>query len=134
MAEVSNVPGWATIVEWFGYSPNFHDAEVLAIDLRRHPEASIVRVHAWRTNSDTTEAGYFRQDRHALVTFTIRGITAVKLEGWNHQNVLSSLWAGEEGDGYVLELPTIYGVDGEIAAADISVSIEPFPQRSSPSA
>ncbi len=129
MAVPSDIPGWATVVDWFGYSPNFHDAEVIAIDLRRHPEASSVRVHAWRTNSDLTEEGYYRQDRHALVTFTIKGINSLKLEGWNHQNVLSSLWASQAEDGYILELPEIYGVDGEIAAADISVSIEPFEQR-----
>lgn len=129
MALPSDVPGWTTVVDWFGYSPNFHDAEVISVELRRHPEASIVCVHAWRTNSDITEEGHFRQDRHALVTFTIKGITSLKIEGWNHQNVLSSLWAGKAEGGYILELPEIYGVDGEIAAADISVSIEPFTQR-----
>lgn len=126
MSETSNLPGWAAVIDWFGYSPNFHDAEVISIDLRRDPEESKVRVHAWRTNRDVTDQGYFQCDRHALVTFTIKGIRSLKLAGWNHQNVLSSLWAGQTDDGYVLQLPEIYGVDGEIAAVDISVSIEPF--------
>jgi Immunity protein 50 len=126
MAEKNDVPGWSNVIDWFGYSPNFHDAEVTSIDLRRGLEASTIRIHAWRTNRDTTEEGYFRQDRHALITFAIKGITSLKLEGWNHQNVLSELWLDRTADGFVLHLPEIYGLDGKISAADISVSIEPF--------
>lgn len=126
MTEVSSVQGWESVIDWFGYSPNFHDAEVVSVDLRRDPEASSVRVHAWRTNSDTTEEGYFRQDRHAIVTFSIKGITSLTLTGWNHQNVLFELWVDRTDGGYVLHIPGIYGVGGEIVAAEISVSLEPF--------
>jgi hypothetical protein len=129
MTDIEAVPGWADVIEWFGYSPNFHDAEVVSIDLRRDPEPSVVRVHGWRTNSDTTKSGHFRQDRHALVTFTIQGTQTVKLNGWNHQNVLSKISVDREGDCYILRLPEIYGVDGEIAGMHVSVAIEPFVQK-----
>ena len=126
MNEAANIAGWDAVVEWFGCAPNFHDAEVLSIDLRRDPEPSYVRVHAWRTNADTDVRGYFRRDRHALVTFVIRDIRSLRLEDWNHQNVLSALQVGLSADRYFLSLPTIYGVDGELTALDISVSIEAF--------
>ena len=129
MSDIVAIPGWPDVEEWFGYSPNFHDAEVLSIDLQRDPEISTVRVHAWRTNSDTDEAGYYRLDRHALVTFTIGGIQSVELQGWNHQNVLAKLWIERSEEGYVLHLPETYGVDGKIAAAEISVAIEPTETR-----
>lgn len=108
MPEANDIPGWKAVIDWFGYTPNFHDAEVVSVDLRRAPEPSQVRLHAWRTNSDVTEAGHYRQDRHALVTFTILGITSLKLEGWNHQNVLSRFWGDRTDDGYVLHLPDIF--------------------------
>ena len=130
MREPSDVPGWETVVDWFGYSPTFHDAEVVSIDLRRDPESSFVRVHAWRTNEDTTEEGYFRQDRHVIVTFSIKWITSLSLDDWNHQNVLSELWVDRTESGYVLHLPGSWGLDGEIGAVEISVSIEPADQRS----
>jgi hypothetical protein len=129
MSDSNNIPGWEAIVDWFGYSPNFHDAEVVSVDLRRSPEPSSVRIHAWRTNSDLTESGHYRQDRHALVTFTITGVAALKLEGWNHQNVLSELWIDQADDCYILHLPDIHGVDGEIHAASISIEIEAFDPR-----
>ncbi|MBX3561750.1 MAG: hypothetical protein KF780_08035 [Sphingomonas sp.] len=129
MTEIDTIPGWQSVIDWFGYSPNFHDAEVVSIELQRDPEASYVRVHAWRTNSDTTEQGHYRQDRHALVTYSLKRITSLRLSGWNHQNVLSGLWVDRSEEGYVLHLPESYGVDGEVVAAEISVSIKPFDSK-----
>lgn len=126
MTATKAIPGWADVVDWFGYSPNFHDAEVVSIDLRRDPNASVVRVHACRTNNDLTASGHFRQDRHALITFTIEGIQSVELIGWNHQNVLSELWVDKSENTFILHLPEINGVDGQIAAKKISISIEPY--------
>ena len=126
MSDAKAIPGWASVVNWFGYSPNFHDAEVVSIDLRRDPEPSVVRVHGWRVNEDQTDSGHFRIDRDALITFTIKGIRSVNLIGWNHQNVLSELWVDQTEKVFVLHLQEIYGVDGSIAADEISVSIEPF--------
>ena len=126
MTDSGSVVGWVSVVDWFGFSPNFHDAEIVSVDLRRDPEASFVRVHTWRTNKDLTESGHFRQDRHALVTFKIKGIQSANLIGWNHQNVISKLWIDRNPYGFVLHLPDIYGLDGKIAASEISVSIEAY--------
>jgi len=118
--------GWAAAVEWFGYSPNFHDAEVISIDLRRDPEPSTVRVHAWRTNTGTHEAGQFQQDQHALVTFTMHSIQTLRLDGWNAQNVLWELSVEQATTGFTLHLPQTYGLDGEITASEMLVAIEAF--------
>lgn len=119
------IGGWSSLIDWFGHSPNFHDAEVVSVDLRREPEPSAIRVHAWRANADVDANGFFRLDRHATVTFTISGITALRLDAWNHQNVLAELWiTGVEGE-YTLHMPSSYGMEGEISATAISVSVEP---------
>ena len=125
MTELNTVPGWENVIDWFGYAPSFHDSEVVAIDLRRDPEPSTVCIHAWRTNRDLTETGHFRQDGHALVTFKLHGIKALKLEGWG-QNVLSELSVDRTDEGYILRLPEIFGVDGEISATQIEITVEPF--------
>lgn len=126
MSDSSKIPGWEAVINWFGYSPNFHDAEVVSVELRRSPDPSLICIHAWRTNSDLTESGHNRLDRHALVTFKITGITAMKLEGWNNQNVLSELWVDRTDEGYVLHFPEIYGVEGEISATSMYVEIAAF--------
>jgi len=119
------IEGWSRLTDWFGYSPNFHDAEVVGVDLRREPEPSLIRVHAWRTNADVDASGFFRLDRHATVTFTISGITALRLADWNQQNVLAELWVTQAEDGYTLHIPSSYGLEGEVSAKRISVSVEP---------
>ena len=121
----TEIEGWSSLIDWFGHSPNFHDAEVVSVDLRREPEPSAIRVHAWRTNADVDANRVFRRDRHATVTFTISGITTLRLDAWTHQNVLYKLWvSGAEGE-YTLHMPSSYGMEGEISATAISVSVEP---------
>lgn len=68
----TDIPGWPALEEWFGYSPSFHDAQIVSIDLRRDPEPSFIRIHIWRTNSDVTTDGYYRTDRHILAIFSIK--------------------------------------------------------------
>lgn len=121
----TEIEGWSSLIDWFGHSPNFHDAEVVSVDLRREPEPSAIRVHAWRTNADVDANGFFRLDRHATVTFTISGITALRLDEWNHQNVLSQLSVTAAEGEYTLHMPSSYGMEGEISATAISVRVEP---------
>lgn len=120
----TDVPGWSDLVDWFGYSPNFHDAEILSVDLRRDPQASTIRVHVWRTNDDVTPEGFYRQDRHAIATFSLWEISMLQMDGWNHQNVLSELWIVSGDRGLTLHMPTSHGLEAEIEAARISVAIE----------
>lgn len=123
MSEVE-IEGWCRLTDWFGHSPSFHDAEVMSIDLRLEPEPSRLRVHAWRINEDVDANGFFRLDRHATVTFTIRGITALRLEDWSRQNVLAKLWVSRAGDEYILNMPSSVGMEGQISAKMISVDME----------
>ena len=121
----AQIPGWSALIEWFGHEPNFHDAEVISIDLRREPEPSVVRVHAWRTNADLDKNGCFRRDKQAIVTFTLEGITALELSDWNRQNVLFELHVESGEEGCTMHLPSSSGLEGKIIAASIVVSFEP---------
>lgn len=125
MRESGIVDGWPALIEWFGEEPDFHDAELISIDLRRDPEPSFVRVSAWRTLWDSVdENGYYVTDRHAVVTFALKGITALSLDGWA-QNVLDNLSIIATDDVFTLRMPTIYGIEGEISAKSISATVEP---------
>lgn len=120
---------WKAVIEWFGYKPNFHDAEVMSVELRRAPACSIVRIHAWRTLGETDEKGYFRQDRHAVVSIVLKDIVRQELSCWNQQNVLSTLSIEDGPEGATLALGAIYGVEGEIVAREICLEVEPLSPR-----
>lgn len=119
------IDGWNTLEEWFGFSPRFHDAEVVSVDLRREPEPSIIRVHAWRTNSDTDANGYYRMDRHATVSFEISGISEMQLDGWSRQNLLYEMLVTPGEAGYEIRMSTSYGMEGKIVAKNLNVIVEP---------
>jgi hypothetical protein len=55
------VPGGADLVRWFAQVPNFHDAEILVLDLRREGQ-SFLRLHGWINTGKTGQAGYFVLD------------------------------------------------------------------------
>jgi Immunity protein 50 len=125
MSVLRKLPGGTELEDWFGYVPNFHDSEVESLDFRRDPEPSILRIHAWRASNEVDESGYYRRDRHATVSFILSGIAQMEINGWNHQNVLAGLEVAEDSEGYVLTLYTTFGVDGQIVAKRVSVTIEP---------
>ena len=47
-----SLPGGDAIVDWFGYVPSFHDAELL--ELKIAPEAVVIRLHVFRMNPTPT--------------------------------------------------------------------------------
>jgi hypothetical protein len=128
MSILHKLPGGSQLEKWFGYVPNFHDAEVESIDLRRSPELSTLRVHTWHTSDDVDENGYFRRERHATVSFTFSVIGQLEISGWNHQNVLAGLEVTEGAEGYVITLDGTFGVDGQIVAKKLSIAVEARPQ------
>lgn len=121
-----DAPGWSDVVEWFGRAPRFHDAEVLSMDLRRWPEPSTIRVHAFRMTPETDSRGYFVLDRHAVVTFELACITEFEMSEWNHQNALDSLELERDGDAFLLVFNPATGIGGDIRTVGLTIRIEPY--------
>lgn len=117
---------WTAVTEWFGYRPNFHDSEILSIELNREPACSKICVFAFRTLSSTDARGYFDQDKQAVVTFSIYGITEFELRDWNHQNVIDRLRIANSHDFYTLFIDGTFGAFGAIKAKHIEVSLKPY--------
>lgn len=38
---LSQLPGGNSVIEWFGRTPNFHDAEIVNLDLRQSKTSSM---------------------------------------------------------------------------------------------
>ncbi len=123
-------PGAKDIINWFGYWPRFHDSEVISISLER-PGSCRVVVHAFEITRDIDARGKYVLAKHAVVTFVLeeftmdRGITNVRIECFNHQNVLNGILVSRTQDGYELMLEGVYGLDAKIAAARIRAELRP---------
>ena len=131
MSEIPDIPGAAAVVAWFGHWPTFHDAEVLSILLDRSGESRIA-MHVFEKTSDVDSSGRYILTNHAAVTFCLegfpqdqQGITNIRIEFFNHQNVLSGATVTKTAEGYELALEGIYGVDGSFHSERMSVKLEP---------
>ncbi|HEY9715969.1 MAG TPA: Imm50 family immunity protein [Trichormus sp.] len=120
--QLENLPGAIEVINWFGYMPSFHDAEVIEICLRRDADSSIA-VHCWHTSNELDEHGNFVQIKDAVVTFILTEVSDLALNEFNQQNVIFSLDVTSVDDGFVLEMQGSYGVAGTISAKSISVRL-----------
>lgn len=137
-----SLPGGDAIVDWFGYVPSFHDAELL--ELKIAPEAVVIRLHVFRMTNETDPDGYFLRDRHASVTLRLEDVTALRLTGSSASILLelrirqvegipgaSNAWRtcyGPEQGDYEVELYATYGLEGSVFAKRIEMKFEPLLQ------
>jgi hypothetical protein len=123
-----DIPGADAVVDWFGYWPTFHDAEVLAITINRSGPSTVV-VYTFDMTEEVDPQGFYVLAKHAIVTFAFEGFLpgydSTRIMDPNHQNVLSSLWITKIPDGFELNLEECYGVSGVIRAARMEVKLEP---------
>ena len=126
MLEVADeVPGSRDLINWFGYWPSFHDAEVLEVELHR-AGLSKIRIHTWETQRDRTDnQGCYLRTKHVMGSFLLEEVMDVHLEGFNHQNVITGLDLKQQGGDYNIGLEGIYGVDGSITARKVRIELQP---------
>jgi hypothetical protein len=133
------VPGGVELVRWFGHVPNFHDAEILSLHLRRKGQ-SVLRLHGWTNTGTVGQDGYYVLDRHAIVTFTLDEVMDLQLDGFSIQNVIGGLVLRRAPDrperrgclaldplphDIEIELEPCYGLDGLIRARSVSITFAP---------
>ena len=133
----SLVAGSEKLLTIFGRWPSFHDAEVMEIRLTRKPKEPggkrdcgvelSVRIHTWDMTNVVDSSGYYVLKNHTLVTFRFSGVEELKLEGFNHQNVIFGLTIQpkESSDGgsakFHVEFDPSFGVDAMFDCSAIEV-------------
>ena len=114
----SAVPGAASFIDWFGYWPKFHDAEVVSCELQRAVESRVV-VHTFEMTKEVDEKGFFVLDKHSLVTFVLSDLQAVEIAHFNDQNALWELALTHSEGNFVLTFDPSHGMSGKLAAKQV---------------
>lgn len=91
--------GFEQVVAHLGMWPSFHDAEVLKLVLDRTHAATAdglspvldLHLRGWVMTSEVTEQGFYKLHGEAVFHLRFEGVTDLQIEGFNDQNVLSSL-------------------------------------------
>jgi len=95
------IEGHQLVLERFGMWPSFHDGEVHRIVLDRNKRNAAgsavptleIQIRGWIMTSEVSESGHYhyKQAHDSVVHFVFEDVFDLELEGFNHQNVLSSL-------------------------------------------
>lgn len=132
----ARLPGGTALIEWFGVVPTFHDASLEGLEISEG--AATLKLKAFRTTSEVDAEGYYVLDRHALVTFSLSGVSGVSLTG-NASSVISELrirqlsadapgWqscGGPEAGDFEIDFGSSYGLYGQLFARDLILGFTP---------
>ena len=72
------------------------------------------------------DKGYYVLENHVMVTFSMKQVATLVLDGFSHQNVIFGLGIEQVPDGMVMTLEPCYGLSGMIEAKEISVEFSPI--------
>jgi len=128
MEVYEEIQGGRELLEWFGFWPSFHDAEILSISLNRSGESRI-EIYAFRMTDQIDADGYFVLDKDALVTFYLRDISNLKIENFGSQNVICGLDLVKEENGYRLDIDPCNGVGGWIGAKSLRIEVNAYEEQ-----
>ena len=123
MSDYPHIPGAKELFDWFGYWPNFHDANLLTIS--REPDAVNCSLHAFRMTREVDERGYYVLDRHAVVWLHMTGLREARIDELIAPNVLLSLNLTRDDQGFRAEFFDVYGVETAVACENIAITIKP---------
>jgi hypothetical protein len=124
-----DIPGGAELIDWFGFTPHFHDANVLSVAFAKDGRGEI-RIHAWRMTDQTDDRGYFILDKHAVVTLSLEGIREINLGIVHDLGGIHDLSLSATKDGFRIDWENSCGtggpgIDGSTHARRVSVSFVP---------
>ncbi len=118
-----------SLLDAFGYWPTFHDGEIIKLILDRKFDDKYncnfgsleFIIHGWEMTDEVVN-GYYKLKKHHLVHFRFDYVDKLEIDGFNHQNVISSLEieALPKNDKGYLPLAVViehcYGISAEFTA------------------
>jgi hypothetical protein len=124
-AAVEAVTGARELFDWFGYWPDFHDAEIMRLRLEAGAPSSIV-IHTWEMTNQVDSKGFYELRKHVVVEFVIEAISTINLQDpWDH-SILLDLGVDKTEAGFRLSFSAAYGLFGTIEARGLSLRITPW--------
>ncbi|MFS2179015.1 hypothetical protein ACVITL_002541 [Rhizobium pisi] len=119
-----DIPGGKALLEWFGRVPRFHDAYLLEITFSNG--AGLLRIHAWNMTNEVDAKGYFILDKHAIVTLTLEGVSAINCIDFDMvPGIIFGLEITKVDEHFRVEWDSSYGVDGFVTAKHMRIDLVP---------
>ena len=130
-AGLDSIVGAPELLDWFGYWPDFHDAEVIRFHLELGAP-SFLQVHTWEMTNTVTAAGFYELRKHVVVDFLLSNVSSINLQDlWEH-SILLSLGINKSDTGFRLDISSAYGLCGTIEAQQLSLRLTPGQPSATP--
>jgi hypothetical protein len=97
---MSRVINSEIIHHYFGYWPNFHDAEVVKATFETHTTGRYSLtfvIEAFEMLAEVDAQGFYKQAKQCLVEIQFSGVIEIDFKYFNFQNVLFEFWFEEQG-------------------------------------
>ena len=122
-AAVENITGAQELFDWFGYWPDFHDAEVVRFRLVGGMLSLV--IHTWEMTNQVDAKGFYELRKNVVVEFVIEAISTINVQDpWDH-SILFDLGIDKTETGFQLSFSSSYGLSGTIEAQKLSLRVVP---------
>jgi hypothetical protein len=111
---------YQTLLNYFGYWPSFHDANVMSFT---GPTAELqtcdLVLHTFEMTSEVDAKGYYVRHKHVLVTFHFAGVHDAALERFDSGNILfgMDITRPDAAGSFRVELNSVMDMSGDFSAA-----------------
>ena len=119
-ATLDRIDNSAMLINAMGYWPSFHDANVVSASRAEH--GFIITTHVFRTTDQIDAAGYFKLDRHHLVTLKMDGVQANSLPLDYAADCLGHLSFALVGDFIRVDFDSHMGFDGVVICQKVAIT------------
>lgn len=117
-----DIPGGKPLLEWFGRVPRFHDAKLLEITFSNG--AGLLRIHVWNMTNELDARGYFVLDKHAVVTLTLEGVSAINCIDFDMvPGIIHDLEIAKVDEHFRVGWDSSCGVAGFVTAKHIRINL-----------
>lgn len=120
------ISGADRVVEWFGYWPSLHDAEITAISLNAEGE-SFIRIAACHYLREVDPDGHFKTTKHCRIALVFNDASDIALEsdsGFQQNVILSHDWT-QVAERWQFSWASAVGLGGSICARQWRIELEP---------
>ena len=118
------IPGGQALIEWFGFTPNFHDAELQSISITNTGPCTL-RIRAFRITHQVDDRGFYVLDKHVVVTVTLTAVSHVFLSDFDMAGGIFDLQITTKEGGYGVSWEGVCDDRGTLRAKEVRVDLQP---------
>ena len=109
------------LTDYFGYTPSFHDAEILSVFLDRNGPDIEMRINLSEYSSNINKDGKYDVIKSCIIVLKFHDIIKMELRDFNRQNVLFDMSIIKDNKTVTTKIESSYGLDGYIISSHVSI-------------